>query len=248
MRTILIGDGRLARHLSAYFTQLSLPFVAWSRRAEAEGRALPLERLLSEAGDRPHALLAISDSAIESFVAANPGLERCVRVHFSGRLSTPIAHAAHPLFSFTGTPHERSTYERIPFVIDEGGPALHELLPGLPNPSFRIDPERRARYHALCVLAGNFTTLLWRKLFFELDWELDMNREHALPYLYLESVLRGLSSPGAPLTGPLARGDRSTVEANVKALGGDPFEGVYRAFVEAFERQNEKAGKEWLQQ
>jgi predicted short-subunit dehydrogenase-like oxidoreductase (DUF2520 family) len=156
---------------------------------------------------------------------------------------TPLASGAHPLFSFAGTFYTREIYERIPFVLDEGAPPLRELIPGLPNPEFRIDPARRARYHALCVLAGNFTTLLWRKLFLELDWELGLPREQALPYL--ESVVRGLTGTGAPLSGPLARGDRATVEENLKALSGDPFEGVYRSFVHAYEEQG-KLGKDWL--
>jgi hypothetical protein len=235
---LLIGDGRLARHLSLYFKQLELPFVAWSRRAFAAGGSPALSTLIDE-GTR--ALLAISDDAIEPFIQSHPELERATRVHFSGSRVTPLAHGAHPLFSFAATLYERDTYERIPFILDEGSPPLADLIPGLPNPEAFIAPGLRSRYHALCVLAGNFTTILWRKLFFELEWQLDLPREQALPYL--ESTLRGLTGPGVPLSGPLARGDRGTIEKNLQALEGDPFEGVYRAFVSAFERQ----GKELLQ-
>jgi predicted short-subunit dehydrogenase-like oxidoreductase (DUF2520 family) len=246
---LLIGDGRLARHFSRYFEQLGLSYVAWSRRAEAEGRSRTLAELVHP---RTRALLAISDSAIMPFVTSRPELAQATRVHFSGRLVTPVAHGAHPLFSFAGTLYERGLYERIPFILDEGAPSLSELIPGIPNAEFRIEPGHRARYHALCVLAGNFTTLLWRKLFFELDWELGLPREQALPYL--ESIVRGLSGGGAPLSGPLARGDRATVDANLKALAGDPFEQVYRAFVAAYELQAKQrpkteasgAGKDWL--
>lgn len=235
---LLIGDGRLARHLSRYFEQLGLCFAQWSRRAHASGRAPALASLV---GSGTHALLAISDSAIEPFVKEHPELG--TPTHFSGRLVTPLARGAHPLFSFAGTFYTRELYERIPFIVDEAGPGLKELVPGLPNPEFRIDPKRRERYHALCVLAGNFTTLLWRKFFLELDWELGLPREQALPYL--ESVVRGLTGPGAPLSGPLARGDRATIEENIKALGGDPFEEVYRSFVNAYERQG-TLRKDWL--
>ncbi len=100
------------------------------------------------------------------------------------------------------------------------------------------------------MLAGNFTTLLWRKLFFELDCELGIALEHALPYL--ESVTRGLAGKGAPLSGPLSRGDQATVQRNLDALKGDPFEEVYRAFVFAYEQQGKLAavrlGKDWLAQ
>jgi hypothetical protein len=57
-----------------------------------------------------------------------------------------------------------------------------------------IEPEQRERYHALCVPAGKFTTLLRRKLFFELDAELGMPRQEALPYLV--SIMRGLAGTG----------------------------------------------------
>jgi predicted short-subunit dehydrogenase-like oxidoreductase (DUF2520 family) len=242
---LLIGDGRLARHLAHYFGQLGLEHASWSRRMHAEGRCAPLRELV-----RPdtHALLAISDGAIEPFVSAHPELANVVRVHFSGRLVSAQAIGAHPLFSFAGTLYERDLYERIPFVIDRGAPSLSTLMPGLPNPSFHIDPAQRPRYHALCVLAGNFTTLLWRKLFHELELELGMSRAEALPYL--ESIARGLAGAGAPLSGPLSRGDQAALQSNLEALKGDPFEQVYRAFVSAYEEQRKlsasSGGKDWL--
>jgi hypothetical protein len=243
--TLLIGSGRLARHLARYFEQLGLSHAVWSRRMHAEGRCPELKALVHS---RTHALLAISDGAIEPFIAAHPELAPVVRVHFSGRLTSPFATAAHPLFSFAEMLYERELYERIPFVIDQGSPPLSSLIPGLPNPSFFIEPARRSRYHALCVLAGNFTTLLWRKFFFELDREIEIPREQALPYL--ESITRGLAGTGAPLSGPLSRGDQATLQSNIEALKGDPFEDVYRAFVSAHEQQGKLAavrgGKDWL--
>jgi 2-dehydropantoate 2-reductase len=241
---LLIGDGRLARHLKHYFEQLGLSHATWSRRAFAEGRSPALSGLVAP---DTRVLLAISDGAIEPFITSHPELEGARKIHFSGRLSTPLAYGAHPLFSFASTLYERELYDRIPFIVDRGAPPLSELIPGLPNPSFEIDPEQRARYHALCVLAGNFTTLLWRKFFFELGWELDLPREQALPYL--ESIVRGLQGQGAPLSGPLARGDQATIENNIQALEGDPFQEVYRAFVSAYELQGRKSsapGKDWL--
>jgi len=233
---LLIGDGRLALHLTRYFDQLGLSYAAWSRRMHAGGRSPELKALVHSS---TRALLAISDGAIEPFILAHPELDSAVRVHFSGRLASPLAIGAHPLFSFAGTLYEREFYERIPFVLDQGSPPLASLIPGLPNPSFFIEPERRSRYHALCVLAGNFTTLLWSKFFFELDWELGIAHEQALPFL--ESVTRGLAGKSAPLSGPLSRGDHVTLQCNLEALKGDPFEEVYRAFVSAYERQGRLA-------
>src|SRR5262249_22569143 len=156
-KTILIGDGRLARHLQRYFQQLNLNHAVWSRRMEAE-KCRPALEVLVQPDTR--ALLAISDRAVEPFIRSHPELRKAVRVHFSGRLASSLAIGAHPLFSFAETFYERELYERIPFVIDQGSPPLASLIPGLPNPSVLIEPQQRERYHALCVLAGNFTTLL----------------------------------------------------------------------------------------
>jgi predicted short-subunit dehydrogenase-like oxidoreductase (DUF2520 family) len=242
---LLIGDGRLARHLRRYFQQLNLNHAIWSRRLEAE-ECCPALRVLVQSD--MHALLAISDRAVEPFIRSHPELGKAVRVHFSGRLASSLAIGAHPMFSFAGTFYDRELYERIPFVIDQGSPPLASLIPGLPNPCFFIGPEQRERYHALCVLAGNFTTLLWRKLFFELDRELGMPRQQALPYLL--SIMRGLAGTGAPLSGPLSRGDQATLRHNLAALKGDPFEQVYGAFVSAYEQQGKLAAaageKDWL--
>jgi 2-dehydropantoate 2-reductase len=242
---VLIGRGRLATHLGRYFEQLGLRHTVWSRPLEAEKLCPRLDALVQP---RTRTLLAISDGAIEPFLQSHPELGKTVRIHFSGRLASPLAIGAHPLFSFAGTFYERELYERIPFVIDQNCPPLASLIPGLPNPSFFIEPGRRERYHALCVLAGNFPTLLWRKLFYELDAELGMPREQVLPYL--ESITRGLGGTGLPLSGPLSRGDRTTLQRNLEALKSDPFEQVYSAFVSAYEQQGKLAagagGKDWL--
>jgi hypothetical protein len=135
---LLIGDGRLARHLGRYFEQLRLPHLLWSRRLELEERCPRLEALVHS---DTHALLAISDGAIEPFIRSHPELNKAVRIHFSGRLATPLAIGAHPLFSFAGTFYERELYERIPFVIDQGSAPLASLIPGMPNPSFSSSPN-----------------------------------------------------------------------------------------------------------
>jgi hypothetical protein len=118
-KILLIGDGRLARHLTCYFVQLGWKYAAWSRRMHA---ALQCPDLTALVHSQTHALLAISDSAIEPFISAHPELETVVRVHFSGRLSSPVAIGAHPLFSFAGTLYDRALYERIPFAIERGAP------------------------------------------------------------------------------------------------------------------------------
>lgn len=228
-RLLLIGDGKLARHLALYFTQLGLSFGQWSRRAGG-----PLGEALAGV---THALTAVSDGAIEAVARdCAEAAPKARRVHFSGSLATPIAWSAHPLMSFPRTLFSPERYARIPFVIENGGPSFGELLPGLPNPHFSIESQEKPLYHALCVLSGNFTVLLWQKFFAEMQERFGIPRESALEYL--RAISANLEAESFPLTGPLARGDDATIARNLAALEGDPYREVYLSFVSAYRRQS----------
>ncbi|MBP6219162.1 MAG: DUF2520 domain-containing protein [Oligoflexales bacterium] len=226
MRYLVLGSGRVARHICFYLAELGLSFIPWSRVAHDQ------ESLPSYARDCSHALILLSDSAIETFVLQNRCLAHLTRVHFSGALSTEQAFSAHPLFTFSKGLYTPDTYRQIPFILEKGGPTFTDLLPGFPNRHEVIEADSRAYYHSLCVLSGNFTNILWQKLFHELESRFQIPREIAIPYL--EQTLQNLKeNPSASLTGPLVRRDFKTIKSNIKALQGDPFQTVYYAFLEA---------------
>jgi 2-dehydropantoate 2-reductase len=223
----IVGDGRVARHFHHYFDLLNLPVRRWTRRSDCD----PVEAL-APCGT---VMVLISDAAIEPFIAAWPALAAHRLVHCSGALATPSAECAHPLMTFGPDLYDLPAYQQIPFVLDAGRTRFAELLPGLPNPSFTIDAAERPAYHAHCVMAGNFTTLLWRKLFDLLEDRLGIPAEAAHPFL-TRTVQNLIADPGRALTGPLARGDAATIAANLAALDGDPFAGIYSAFARAYAR------------
>ena len=224
---LLIGSGRVAKHFQGYLKGLSIPFQVWSRQQNS------LQELILFSKNGSPILLLISDSAIAEFIERHSFLKGKRLVHFSGCLSVAGTSSAHPLMTFAPEPYDLETYQKIPFVISELGPDFSQLLPGLPNTAYRISEQLRTYYHALCVLSGNFTTLLWQKCFMELEARFQIPREAAYPYLkqMMQNLLK--SSPLA-LTGPLARGDQATIAANLQALENDAFQQVYQAFVEAY--------------
>jgi hypothetical protein len=223
----IVGDGRVARHFLHYFNLLGLPVRTWSRRRPASG---PIDAF----ADCQTVLVLIRDTEIVPFLNEWPLLQEKQVVHFSGSLVTKVAQAAHPLMAFNDGLYGLETYRTIPFVLDSGGPAFHDLLPGLPNPSFTIASSDRPYYHALCVLAGNCSTFLWLKLFEEFQARLGIPASAAHPYL---TQITGnlLRDSARALTGPLSRGDDVTIRADLLALEGDPFQNVYAAFVRAYE-------------
>lgn len=227
----IIGSGRLAGHLARYFQLEGFPVCRWARR-RPENPGPEWRELLDEAlRAADHVILAVSDGAIEPVVRSSSGFKGKMLVHCSGSLVTPLACSAHPLMTFTAEPYPLATYRSIPFVLEDGRVDFAQLLPGLENPHFYIRPELKPLYHSLCVLSGNFTTILWSKFFHELSTTLGIPAEAAFPYL--RQIALNLESAAPPLTGPLARGDRETIQRHLDALSGDPFQAIYRAFVES---------------
>jgi predicted short-subunit dehydrogenase-like oxidoreductase (DUF2520 family) len=218
----IVGDGRAARHLAHYLNLLNHPVRTWSRR---HATLSPYRALL----DCGTVLLLINDVAIEPFVDAWPALSSHMLVHCSGTLVTSVARVAHPLMSFGETLYDLDTYLQIPFIIDADGPPFDSLLPHLPNPSFRMRSVDRPLYHALCVLAGTGSALLWHKLFTELESRFNIPRTAAFPYLQRVAANLQQDSRRA-LTGPVTRGDYETVRANLATLQSDPYHAVYAAF------------------
>ena len=226
----IVGSGRVARHFRHYFDLLDLSVRTWSRREPSPD---PPEAL------NPCAtvLILIRDAEIAAFIEAWPALQEKRLVHCSGSLVTPLAEAAHPLMTFGPELYDLADYRAIPFVLDAGGTPLAELLPGVPNPSFMIPAVDRPYYHALCVMAGNFSTMLWVKLFDELQRRFGIPTSAGHPYL--TRVMANVMADGdRALTGPLTRGDRGAIATNLKALEGDPFHAVYTAFMRAYEERS----------
>lgn len=225
---LLLGGGRMARHAAHYLRLLELPFETWIRSDGAHA-------LETSATKASHVLVLVNDRSIESLLKTHPFLSEKTCVHFSGSVTTPLAIGAHPLMTFASEFYSEEEYRRIPFVIERGS-KMEEILPGIPNPTFEIDPQDKPLYHALCVMAGNYTVLLWEKVFSEFETRFEVPRTALVPYL--ERITKNLAeSSSSVLTGPLVRGDRETIVKNLNALGSDPYADVYRAFVSAYGRE-----------
>lgn len=226
----IVGDGRVARHFQHYFNLLELSVRSWSRRNSTP----PPVEALAPCGT---VLVLLQDDAIVPFIEAWPALREKRLVHCSGSLVTEAAAAAHPLMTFGPELYDLAAYRRIPFILDAGGVPFHELLPGLPNPSFLIPPAERPYYHALCVMAGNFSTMLWIKLFDELQRRFGIPASAAHPYL--AQVTAHLMGDGTrALTGPLSRGDEQAIATNLRALESDPFHAIYMAFLRVYDQRS----------
>lgn len=225
---LIIGNGRVARHFSHYLKLLNLSFQNWSRDNNTRDELMVLVKNCS------HVLLLISDGAIKDFIDDNQYLLSAeYLIHFSGCLTLENCFGAHPLMTFGHDLYDKENYIAMPFILEESGPNFSVLLPGLPNKNFQIPKQMKPLYHALCVIGGNFTCLLWQKFFTELENKFNLPKE--IVYPYLDTVVENLKHSSAnALTGPLARRDYKTIAANLESLSGDPYQKIYQAFVEAY--------------
>lgn len=229
----IIGAGRMARHFVHYLHLLNIPVNQWSRLADPQELTLPTVIANSDP-----ILILISDTAIESFIQNHSILQNKTLIHFSGCLITPLAHGAHPLMTFNNILYPFDVYQKTPFIIDQTEIEFSNLLPGLHNLHFFIPPHLKPFYHALCVMSGNFTGLLWQKFFTELEQTFQLPKE--IIYPYLEQTLYNLRHHSQQaITGPLVRNDTTTINANLTALTNDPFQKIYQAFVDAYKPTKE---------
>ncbi len=225
---LVIGSGRIASHMLHYLNLLGIPCRQWCRKAYT------IEQLDQYSQDISHTLIAISDNNISNFLENHAYLyERSICLHFSGSLVCENAYAAHPLMTFTSELYNLQTYRAMAFMTHKGTPDFSELLPGLPNKTFRISADDVALYHALCVSSGNFTVLLWNNMFQQFQEKLNIPKEAALPYL--QQITKNLMNENSgAFTGPFQRNDQSTIDKNYHALKDDPYQKVYKAFMDIF--------------
>jgi hypothetical protein len=234
---LILGTGRLAKHLQFYLGSLGLEVVSLS------ARRLTTAALLSPT----HIWIAVSDKAIEPVLReargllSNAGLDPSVKqwLHSAGGLAlSDDAGAAlfHPLMLFpAGHFYEASFYRRIPFITtaeDDASTTITAL--GLPNPIFRIKKSEQPFYHAMCVLLSNLPYTLWVSIEQEAAKRWDLPRTALTPIL--EKTIAAFRERGADgLTGPWVRGDETTIEHHQSTLAATQFAEIYEAGLRLFQ-------------
>lgn len=232
---LFVGDGKLSRHLQHYFSLLNIPLTKWSKWSRKIGTQ---NELLDLANVSEKILLTVSDSAIAEM--AQLFADKTL-IHFSGSLNLPGVYGYHPLMTFSHQLYDLEFYQKVPFIGAHGEQAFTKLFPELPNPHFQIAASDKTFYHALCVMSGNFTSLLWKKYFEDMQTKLSLPMEALTPYL--QAVCKNIEIDyQKSLTGPLARGDHSTIEKHQRVLENDPYSAIYSGFLKTY-RQLQEANR-----
>ncbi|MEP6681029.1 MAG: DUF2520 domain-containing protein [Chloroflexota bacterium] len=215
----VIGTGRAGGAIAARLADRGLR-VATGREATADADLV---------------ILAVPDGAIAQVARALP-IGPWV-AHVSG--ATSLAALDPHTKRFSVHPLQTLSRDRGPEQLDGAwgavtaeGPAAHEratwLAETLGLRPFDLADEQKPLYHAGAAMASNFLVTLYRTAAHLLD------ESHAPPEALVPLMRRTIEN-GFALTGPIARGDWSTVEAHLKALHerAPEVEPLYRALAEA---------------
>ncbi len=240
----IVGGGRLAHHFSHYFHLLEIPYTCWARDRYSPLNTYELpdaeQRLKKALAHADRVLLLVTDQAIAALLQQYPFLYEKQLIHCSGALSFLGVAGAHPLMTYAENLYELEVYQSVPFML-ETGCSFDSLFPELANPHFAIRAEDKARYHAMCVMAGNFTQVLWQGIANSFEQQLELPTQSLNPYLK-QIAANFAHAPATALTGPLTRGDQHTIERNLRSLDGEPLHDLYQAFIR-FYQSGERSGE-----
>src|SRR5581483_1030 len=189
-------------------------------------------RLSDDGGLR---LLCVPDRAIGQAaraIAVGPWV-----AHVSG--ATPLAELAPHVRRFSVHPLQTLTTERGPEQLDGAWAAItgespealghaRDLAETLGLRPFVLADDRRALYHAGASMASNFLVTLHRAASRLLD-------DAGAPPESLTPLMERTIENGFDLTGPIARGDGTTIERHLAAIRAEEptLEPLYVAFAEA---------------
>jgi predicted short-subunit dehydrogenase-like oxidoreductase (DUF2520 family) len=226
----IVGTGRMGRALTLLLAGRGIPVLA------AAGRAP------QAAAGSSHVLIAVADDALPAVAArlAAAGLRGAIVLHTSGAAGPAGLKALGEAGNATGVLHPLQTVpspeagvQSLPgsaFAYAGEAAAAEwalELIAALGGQPLAIDPARWALYHAAAVMACNYHATLV-DCAFELMQGAGAGRDEAgralapLMRATTENLLK--LGPADALTGPIRRGDVSTIRAHMAALQSAPAE------------------------
>ena len=190
-------------------------------------------------------------SAAEDLAACGVALDGALLFHLAGRFGLEVLQvldapnvflaALHPVRSLSGAPLSLQEFSGTACVAEGPETSLQRLEPlvtsigGTWLPVAAID---RGLYHASVSVISNITkAVAWKAQKWQQKAGLPSETAAAVTHQLLHSTMEDLFRSGArqSITGPVVRGDTSTVEAHLAALGRSHPEDVeiYRVLARA---------------
>jgi predicted short-subunit dehydrogenase-like oxidoreductase (DUF2520 family) len=215
------------------FTRVKV--VGLGRVGSAIHARLEERGLAAGAGDADLVLLCVPDLAIAEVATRLPPGPWVAHVSGATPLSSLAPHVRrfglHPLQTFTRSRRPEQidgAWAAVTSETDEARARGWWLADRLGLRAFDLRDDRRVLYHAGAAMASNFLVTLYRSA------SLLVERAGAPPEALIPLMRRTIEN-GFDLTGPIARGDWSAVDAHEAAIHAEvpDLEPLYRALAQA---------------
>lgn len=238
----VIGTGRVGAVIGAALNRAGHKVVAVSAvsdlsrlRAESllpSAKILPIDQVVK---DRDLILLTVPDDVLPELVnglaktnSVSPG---SFVIHTSGRLGIDVLQplteqgclplAIHPVMTFTGTSVDLNRLSGCPFGVtapDSLRPVAEALVVEIGGEPIWVPEKNRNLYHtALAFGANNLITIVNETVDLLAQAGIENPTDLVTPLLNA-SLDNALRNSDAALTGPISRGDVSTVSAHIVEL------------------------------
>lgn len=253
MRIGFIGSGKVATAFGLYLRDKNQAVSGYYSRSNTSA-ASAAELVQTETFQTLEALIDQSDwiaittpdDQIEGVALALSQLDMPVSkvfFHMSGAKSSACLYplrskghhclSLHPLQTIAEPEKGRQLLGQCFYAVEgDEDPALDGLLAALERPVVRISPQQKSYYHAAACVASNYLYTLAQEaieLMKLAGFEPQMGFDALKPLM--EGTLTNLAglTPAQALTGPIARGDVSTVREHLEALSEhEALLGVYK--------------------
>lgn len=165
--------------------------------------------------------------------------------HFSGSLSSNVFSgiertgafglSVHPMYAFSDKFTSYQKFHTAYLIMEGHEAAIHAMrdLFGerLGHPVLRIEAEDKIKYHAAAAMASNYMIAMLEtalRLLMECGFSDQDSLSMLRPIIQNNVAVMLEKGPVEALTGPIERGDVSTVEQHLRVLSGGPAENIYR--------------------
>jgi predicted short-subunit dehydrogenase-like oxidoreductase (DUF2520 family) len=237
MNIRIIGEGRAGGSLG-----VALQRVGWSVRY------LHRRDDVAEAASGVNAVvIATPDTLVRSVAARIEPVDTCPVIHLSGALGLDVLEphsrrgSLHPLVSLPNA--EIGSERLIGAWMAVSGVGTDAIASALSARTFPVLDEMRALYHATAVVASNHLVAVLGQVE-RLAQSCNVPFEAFLDLAFGSLQNVATLSPHEALTGPVARGDWTTVAKHLAALPEDERE-IYRSLAQAAARL---ANRSWPNQ
>lgn len=237
-----IGAGKVGTALATTLFKAGYPVVAVANRdigaSERLADLVPGCQAFKTEQDVPntadHVFITTPDDSIPSIASELTWRPEQNVVHCSGAASIDVLEPAkkfgarvgsfHPCQAFASVDQAIRNLPGSTFAIEAQGPLLNslkEMASSIRCDWIVLKPGNKALYHAAAVFASNYFVTLLKvatDLFQDFDVPTSQSTKVLMPLI--QGNIRNINSIGLPscLTGPISRGDISTIKKHISAL------------------------------